>query len=486
MRPLECVLLFLNLLCVIWLIFPWRNVHKVTFNFLAVTSMAALIAHFMAEGYRWHMLPAYSLVIAQVIFTINNRFASSHRSNPYAMSRGITVAFGTLYLTIAVALPAYLFPVFKFEKPTGPYAVGTASRYWIDFSRREDHSRGTLNPRELMVQIWYPAEHSRGLLTAPYHPNIDYLTEELSRVFGIPRLMLSNFHYVMSNSLIGAKISTSRQKFPILFFSHAFNGHRFQNTFQVEELASHGYVVVGIDHSYVSVGTVFPDGRLVPAHRLDHFTEDGLRPFLNEWVADARFVLDQLSKINVVNPKDMFTNRLDLTKVGYFGHSFGGAAAAQTLSIDSRFKAGISMDGYPFGNAHSQGVKQPFLQLQSDRSLREVSDEELAFMNMTRQELQISVAEWNRRIQRICSNGYIMRLKRTGHYDFSDCPLWTPLASWLGFTGKISPKRVHSIINVYTLAFFDKYLQGLDSSLLHGSSPEYPEVECLHTPNMLQ
>jgi hypothetical protein len=128
------------------------------------------------------MLPAYSLVIASVIFNTKKRFVSTHRSNPYEMTRSFVVAFGTLCLTIGVALPAYVFPVFKFEKPTGSYAVGTVSRYWIDHSRHRDRPRGALN--------------------------------------------------------------------------------RFQNTFQVEELASHGYIVVGIDHSYVSAGTVFPDGRL--------------------------------------------------------------------------------------------------------------------------------------------------------------------------------------------------------------------------------
>jgi hypothetical protein len=47
-------------------------------------------------------------------------------------------------------------------------------------------------------------------------------------------------------------------------------------------------------------------------------------------------------------------------------------------------------------------------------------------------------------------------------------------------------KRIHSIINVYALAFFDKYLQGQDSSLLSGSSPKYPEVEYLPAPACLQ
>jgi hypothetical protein len=151
MRPLEYVILFLDLLCVMWLTFSWRNIHRVTFIFWAVSSITILIVHFMAEGYRWHMLPAYSLVISSVICTAKNRLMTTLRSNPYEMTREIIVAFGTLFLTVAVALPAYVFPVFKFGKPTGPYAVGTVSRYWIDHSRHKDRQRDTLDTRELMV-----------------------------------------------------------------------------------------------------------------------------------------------------------------------------------------------------------------------------------------------------------------------------------------------------------------------------------------------
>jgi predicted dienelactone hydrolase len=481
MRPLEYAILVLDLLCIMWLLFPWRHFHKVTFTVLAVISIAALIVHFMAEGYRWHMLPAYSLLILSAALTLKNKFVPLRKRGPQRKTRIMAGAIGMLLLITAVLLPAYVFPVFKFGKPTGPYKVGTVSRYWIDHYRRSEWTRGSVDPRELMVQIWYPAEPGTGTGIAPYHPHVKYLTDELARTFGLPRLMLSNFYYVMSNSLPNAQISTARQHYPVLLFSHGFNGYRFQNTFQVEELASHGYIVVGIDHSYVSTGTVFPDGRVAPARRLDNFTESAMKPFLDEWVADARFVLDQLSQLNAADPGGKFTSRLDLTKVGYFGHSFGGAAAAQTLSIDSRFRAGINMDGFPFGNAHIQGVKQPFMHLQSDRSLADISEEELTSMNMTPQKLQRYSIEWNRRMDKICDHGYIIKIKGTKHFDFSDCPLWTPLTSWIGFTGKISPRRVHSIINAYTLAFFDQYLQGNESPLLSRPSLEYAEVEYILT-----
>ncbi len=475
MRPFEWVILFLDLLCVLWFMFSVEPSRKVRGG-LVVASITAVAVHFLTEGYRWHMLLAYFLSMISTAWTFKNIIAAMNKRRCHPKIRILAGATGLLLLLIAVSLSGYLFPVFKFEKPTGPHAVGTVSRYWIDSSRRRDWTAGSPYPRELMVQIWYPAEPQTGTGKAPYHPNIEYLIAELARTFGLPRMMLSNFNYVRSDSLASAQLSMARRHYPVLLFSHGFNGYRFQNTFQVEELASHGYIVIGIDHSYVSTGTVFPDGRVAAAHRLDHFTKKGLKPVLDEWVADARFALDQLSRINADDPEGMFTGRLDLTEVGYFGHSFGGAAAAQTLSVDSRLKAGINMDGFPFGNAYLRGVKQPFMHLQSDRSVADVSEGELASMHMTRQKLQGYADEWNRRMSKICKTGLIIKIKGTKHFDFTDCPLWTPLASWMNLTGKITPNRVHCIINEYTLAFFNKYLKGKESSLLIRPSPKYPEI----------
>src|SRR6202049_5293986 len=71
---------------------------------------------------------------------------------------------------------------------------------------------------------------------------------------------------------------------------------------------------------------------------------------LTAWPADIAFVLDQLERLNVSDPTGKFTGRLDMTRVGVFGHSFGGAKDAQFCSQDSRCKAGIDVDGRPFGS----------------------------------------------------------------------------------------------------------------------------------------
>ena len=61
-----------------------------------------------------------------------------------------------------------------------------------------------------------------------------------------------------------------------------------------------------------------------------------------------------------------FTGRLDMTRVGIFGHSFGGATAAQFCHEDSRCKAGIDVDGAPHGSVIQAGIRQPFMFLLSD------------------------------------------------------------------------------------------------------------------------
>jgi predicted dienelactone hydrolase len=415
------------------------------------------------------MVPAYCLLILSAVQL--TRMSSKTTDPPRGKNR-ITAGIGISVFIIAWILPAYFFPVFTFQRPTGPFAVGTVSRCWIDESRQAE-KKG----RRLMLQIWYPAEPGTGSGIARYHPNVDYLASELAGALGLPRLMFGNLLQVKTNSLLQARLAGARQQYPLLLFSHGLNGYRFQNTFQTEELASHGYIVIAIDHSDLSSGTVFPDGRTSPVRRFDSFSEERLKAFVLEWVSDARFVLDRLTAINKADPDAMFTNRLDLTRIGYFGHSLGGTTAAETLSLDGRIKAGLDMDGYPLGNAYKRLAKQPFMHLESDRSLSDISDEELNALHMTRQLLQHLKEVWDQRTAKLCRNGFFLKIRGSKHFDFSDCPLWTPLASLMGLTGNLAPRRVHRIINDFTLAFFDTFLKGKESPLLDRSSIDYPEVE---------
>src|SRR5258708_16709476 len=86
---------------------------------------------------------------------------------------------------------------------------------------------------------------------------------------------------------------------------------------------------------------------------------------LMAWTTDIAFVLDRLELLNTSDSSGKFTGRLDLTRVGVFGHSFGGATAAQFCHDDSRCKAGIDVDGQPFGSVIQAGLHQPFMFLLS-------------------------------------------------------------------------------------------------------------------------
>jgi hypothetical protein len=70
----------------------------------------------------------------------------------------------------------------------------------------------------------------------------------------------------------------------------------------------------------------------------------------------------------------------------------------------------------------------------------------------------------------------VISIEGTEHYDFSDLPLLSPLASRLGLKGPISGRRVTGIINDYLLSFFDSTLKGIPEPLFEDGNRKYNEV----------
>ena len=143
---------------------------------------------------------------------------------------------------------------------------------------------------------------------------------------------------------------------------------------QLEDLASHGYFVFGIEHPYDAYAVA-----LNPTHVV-HFAKaawDSARSRPNGAVAyqlaqvplraaDIRFVLDQIWRIRDLPGGERFASALDLGRVGVFGHSLGGIAAASVCRFDARIRACINEDaddnGRPFdGGAAAFPIKKPFL-----------------------------------------------------------------------------------------------------------------------------
>ena len=126
------------------------------------------------------------------------------------------------------------------------------------------------------------------------------------------------------------------------FVCSGLTGLRVHAAEQAENLASHGYVVVAVDHAD-AYGTVFPDGAYLQVNAFadyDLMTAAGFQ----DRVKDLRFILDTLADWNNSDP--VFAGRLDLTSLGTFGFSWGGGVAGEMGRIEDRVKAVILLDAY--------------------------------------------------------------------------------------------------------------------------------------------
>ena len=364
-------------------------------------------------------------------------------------------------------------PADLFLRPAGPHRVGTIDTLWIDSSRAERLTKNPDDHRHLMIQIWYPADVADGAETAKYIRN----PEEFNNLPAFRPVL-----HVRTNAVPGAPVARGEARYPVLLYNHGGSWTRFSATFTTEWLASHGYVVVSVDHTGFNKTVLFPDGYryqpdtlTMPVPKPGNFraTVDENWAYLgNEafptWVADARFALDRIEELNRM-PGSPFQGRLDLDRIGALGWSFGGATAVQLSRVDPRIKAAVDQDGQLFGEVRDLGSARPVMLMHNDSDpSRQVPDS-----------LRTAMAELVARVRgfdstfraRTTGDWYDVTIARTGHGHFSDLTLFFPRD-----TTQMEPRRAHEIINAYTLAFFDFYLRGKPSPLLAGPSPAYSEV----------
>jgi dienelactone hydrolase len=465
MRRLEIAGTVGLLLFVPYLFFPSVG-QKAIFDFLLCIVALVIACHVWLEGYRWQMAPAYFLVVSLVLYECAHGlwgFQATYFAGVAALLFDLT----------AIGL-SILLPVFKLPALTGPYKVGTQVRHIIDESRRDPFSDRAEGVRELVIQIWYPVDPSvRNLAMSPYRDR------------RITTLKSAHFALVKTHSMLGAQLSQSEGRYPVLLYTPSWSGIRTECTFQVEELASHGYVVVGIDHPYSSSRVVFPDGRI--ARRKfsgdeDYSSEASVEAFVKTAdqqveirARDASFVLDTLEHLNGNDPDALLTGSLDLDRVGIFGFSLGGGTAAQACWLDRRFRAGLDMGGMIAGQSAEQGTCAPFFFMFEGmyQSVPYTPGADISSVDpRKRREIELTQKLFEKMKSSLSKfGGYWMVIDGIRHMDFCDSPFFTPLRR-----GPVKPERVARIIGRYSRAFFDKHLKGIEQPLLDGPSPEIPEV----------
>ena len=441
----------------------WRHPRPFVVRFLPSAAFLLLLFHLAIEGARWQMIPLYILTILLMISSLI-KIRSSTDWKP--LGSYLTL----ILLAVSVVLP-FLLPVPIIPAPDGPYKIGTRIYELTDTSRKELYS-GKDEARRLQIQVWYPAEPASTDLQAHWMNHADVFAHSISEYLDLPSFFLDHLALVKLPAYQNSMVLPSIDGYPIILFSHGWNGFNAQNTGQALQLASHGFVVVTVQHPYGAVVTVFDDGTIarnnpaaLPADAPDEEYDIAAHKLVDQWSGDIAYALDFMTGQNG-DAASPFFNKLDLSNIGAYGHSTGGGAAIQFCGTDPRCKALLGQD--PFMRPVSTEVLESGLTQPAFFIFSQVWADDVNSLN--NRQFKPFYASSKNRMGAITIDG-------TAHYDFSDLPLLSPLAPQLGLKGPINGKRVTTIVDDYLLTFFETTLQGKESDLIGSQTQRYPEVK---------
>ena len=370
-------------------------------------------------------------------------------------------------------------------EPTGQYAVGRLSYDWVDSTRTEIYAADREDRRELVVFVWYPAQE-RAAELAPYLPQgwapvADFLGIDVAGL--------------RSHAVLDAAVAADDAAYPVLLLSPS-GFPPLLLTAIAEDLASHGFIVVGVNHTYETTVTAFSDGRVVPANPAaiggalgpqtgSHDDVFRQRASVCEYkAADLASVATQLERLNT-NPAERLAGRLDLERFAALGHSFGGNAALEWCRADQRCQAAANLDGAVWSEVGRVGLDRPALQVLAEHGEFVMAAEDAVRAGVApsvdwfEAEKAITFGGWHT-VQQRAQPGYTAQVRGATHVSFMDIP-FLPLTDGsvvkpaLDAT-KIKPQRMWRITCDLLLAFFGRHLNGAAAPLLDGPADDYPEL----------
>lgn len=364
--------------------------------------------------------------------------------------------------------------------PTGPFAVGRTVYDWRDDTTVDSLAPNPATKREILVWVWYPAVRRSSFVFDDYLPA---QMRAAARPQSAPmRFVTRDVAKVHGHSVRDATVPAG-QSFPVVILRGGLSAQVTTYTTLAEDLASHGYIVAGIDAPYRTSSVAFPDGRVI--HRTEqndlevYSAQDMPRvalKLLAAWTSDIGFALDHLAQLSVDDPSSRLTGRLNMTRVGVFGHSFGGAQAAQFCHDDARCRAAIDIDGLPFGSVIQEGMRKPFMFLMEGQGnpasapsaeVRQLMSDMRSIYEHLPAETRLSVA-----------------IRGANHFTFSDdgavlkSELVRSVLRLLGVL-RIEGRRQLEVTAYCVRTFFDAYLKEGAASKPTLLSPQYPELEAL-------
>jgi predicted dienelactone hydrolase len=376
---------------------------------------------------------------------------------------------GVLTVVLVLALAAPLAPTGAQDEgtaqlvpPSGMYAVGRTSYQWVDESREEVHTLEVADDRrELLVEVWYPAEPDEDAETGPYM--VPEMADLLSELYAMPE---GRLHVVRSNAVVDAPLAGEDTAYPVVIFDPGFSAVPRQYSLILEELASYGYVVLAPSHPYVTMLTVLPDGRVIEplnGTRMSKlWTPRDIydAEFLDVWVPDVHFVIQQAEMLQADDPKGLFTGRLDLERIAMVGHSQGGRTISEVCMNEDRCVGAVSLDSSRSALV-DVAFDRPYMLILADNGVVQM------------------VQEYERGLEAVADGYYVIMIPQTHHNSFSDDAFLAPLIYEDSDTEGLGNAQYAVMgYRAFIVAFIEEYVRGEDVPLLDGPTPEsgYPDV----------
>jgi pimeloyl-ACP methyl ester carboxylesterase len=332
----------------------------------------------------------------------------------------------------------------------------------VDYSRLDPFA-STPYPRELMISIFSPVSPAlcNSTLSAYMPPTIAEFEDKRLLEYGLP------FGVFESLSLQTCRRNPDNKpklEFPVVIFSPAAGTTRLFYSAIAQRVSSFGYQVITIDHPYDADIVEFPDNTTILGL---NFSDNQITLAVNTRAQDITFVLNQITKTkSLKGVVPAISCGHEVLKAGVFGHSLGGAAAAQAMLLDDRLVGGVNLDGSFFGDVVDIGLSKPFMMFA--HAGKNISTD------LTWGKIWPQLVGWKRELI----------LADSAHYSFSDLP---KIINLLGYTGRMPTEvqellgsmdgdRGFEIVTSYIISFFDMTLKAKKGGLLNSPNSAFPEV----------
>ncbi|MDM5233990.1 alpha/beta hydrolase family protein [Lysinibacillus pakistanensis] len=379
-----------------------------------------IVSSVIVWSFSWVMLAillfllALNGTVALILKKTNNK--------PYKTSSIVWKSIMMIVTFVFVLSPVIIFPQYPSPKVTGEYEVATATETFYDEERIEEFVDTEQN-RFVNVEFWYPKK--------------------------------------------------ADGTYPLLVFSHGAYGIKESNASTFTELASHGYIVVSIDHPYHSFYTRSEDGKVtminsdfkneVENANKGVYSNEERYNIIQKWMKlrtdDMNFVLDTiLAKAKSDN--NPIYQHINTEKIGVFGHSMGGAASVWLGRARNDVSAVVNIDASFFSEliykkeiddfvANNKDFTTPLLNIYSDDVWRQLDSSPIYIANKLNNEH--------------FKEAYTVHFQGAKHLSLTDLPLFSPILANIVQRGKADIDKLYCIEteNELILEFFDSKLKGI-------------------------